>query len=100
MSEHAGFCIPLLEALHHGLPVVALGAAAVPETLGDAGVVLAEKDPVMVASGVARVLGDAGLRERLAAAGAARLADFDLEISRRRMLDVLEGALRRIAVPA
>ena len=40
MSVHEGFCAPLIEALAHGMPVVARAAGAVPETLGDAGVVL------------------------------------------------------------
>ena len=44
MSVHEGFCAPLIEALAHGVPVVARGAGAVPETLGGAGVVLEEAD--------------------------------------------------------
>ena len=38
LSEHEGFCVPLLEAMHHRVPIVAFAAAAVPETLRDAGV--------------------------------------------------------------
>ena len=40
MSVHEGFCAPLIEALAHGVPVVARAAGAVPETLGGAGVLL------------------------------------------------------------
>ena len=40
MSAHEGFCAPLIEALAHGVPVVARSAGAVPETLGGAGLVL------------------------------------------------------------
>ena len=36
-SEHEGFCAPLLEAMHYGVPVVAYGIAAVPETVLGAG---------------------------------------------------------------
>ena len=44
MSVHEGFCAPLIEALAHGVPVVARGAGAVPETLGGAGLVLDDAD--------------------------------------------------------
>ena len=53
-SDHEGFCVPLLEAMHHRLPVIAYGAAAVPETLADAGIVLPSKSPVLVAAAVQR----------------------------------------------
>ena len=42
MSEHEGFCIPLLESLAHDVPVVAFAAAAVPETLDGAGILFRE----------------------------------------------------------
>ena len=41
LSEHEGFCVPLVEAMHFGLPIVARAAAAVPGTLGAAGILLA-----------------------------------------------------------
>jgi glycosyltransferase involved in cell wall biosynthesis len=78
LSEHEGFCVPLLEAMHHRVPIVAYDAAAVPETLGDAGILLPRKDAATVAAAVDRVLRDDALRARLVAAGTQRLADFDL----------------------
>ncbi len=43
MSEHEGFCAPLLEAFRFGLPVMSFDAGAVAETLGGAGVLVREK---------------------------------------------------------
>ena len=43
MSEHEGFCIPLIEAMVHDVPVLAYEAAAVPETLDGAGILFREK---------------------------------------------------------
>jgi glycosyltransferase involved in cell wall biosynthesis len=77
-SEHEGFCVPLLEAMSHRLPIVAFAEAAVPETLGDAGVLLDTKDPCTIAVAVERVLRDEPLRTQLVAAGTRRLAEFDL----------------------
>jgi glycosyltransferase involved in cell wall biosynthesis len=81
-SDHEGFCVPLLEAMHHGLPVVAYASSAVPETLGGAGVCLPEKSPGVVAAAVWRVVADAGVRRALVAAGRRRLADFAPERTR------------------
>jgi glycosyltransferase involved in cell wall biosynthesis len=64
-SEHEGFCVPVVEAMSLGLPVVALGAAALPETVGEAGLVWEAADPFLLAESVARVVGDRTLREEL-----------------------------------
>lgn len=93
VSEHEGFCIPLLEAMFHDVPVVAFNAAAVPETLGDAGVLLDENDPLTVAVAVEQVLTRPGLRDRLVDAGHRRLAHFSLERSRSRLVDALAPVL-------
>ncbi|HUG52607.1 MAG TPA: glycosyltransferase family 4 protein [Vicinamibacteria bacterium] len=65
LSEHEGFCVPLLEAMAFGLPVVAYDAGAVRETLRGGGVLLREKDPSVVAGLVHRLLADQGLRARV-----------------------------------
>jgi len=43
LSEHEGYCVPLVEAFRFGVPVMAADAGAVPETLGGAGVLIREK---------------------------------------------------------
>jgi glycosyltransferase involved in cell wall biosynthesis len=62
LSEHEGFCVPLQEAMHFGLPVVAYDAGAVRETLHGGGVLLREKLPEQVAGLVHQVLHDERLR--------------------------------------
>lgn len=89
LSEHEGFCVPLLEAMHHGLPVVAYAAAAVPETLDGAGLLLEAKEPALVAAAVARVQRDRELCAGLRSAAAGRLAHFSLERSRARLLELI-----------
>jgi glycosyltransferase involved in cell wall biosynthesis len=93
-SDHEGFCAPLLEAMHHRLPVVAYGAAAVPETVLDAGIVLPSKSPVLVATAVQRVLTDRGLRDELIAAGLARSRAFTLDGARRSFAQAIEQVLQ------
>src|SRR5919197_5797938 len=67
LSDHEGFCVPLIEAMRSDLPIVAHGAGAIPETLGDAGVLLEDKTPDAVADALERVVGDQQLREDLVA---------------------------------
>jgi glycosyltransferase involved in cell wall biosynthesis len=65
VSEHEGFGVPILEAMAARLPVVAYAAAAIPETMGGAGVLLHTKNPSVVAAAVQGLMEDADLRLRL-----------------------------------
>jgi glycosyltransferase involved in cell wall biosynthesis len=95
LSDHEGFCVPLLEAMHHELPIVAFASSAVPETLDGAGLVLPAKRPGHVAAAVQRVLGDPSLRDALVATGRRRLGDFSLERTRLVWREALEPVLAR-----
>ncbi|HMC08574.1 MAG TPA: glycosyltransferase [Actinomycetota bacterium] len=92
MSEHEGFGAPLLEAMHLGLPVVAYAAAAVPETVGVAGVLLREKRYEEVAALVHLVVGDERLRTSLVESGRARAGEFRPERHEGRIRELI-GAL-------
>lgn len=93
-SDHEGFCVPIVEAMGRGVPVVAFGSTAVPETVGDAGIVLDSKEPLRFAAAVARVIADGELRRHMVDAGAARVRKrFSLERSRDRFVAVLRDRL-------
>ena len=62
LSEHEGFCVPLLEAMALEVPVVAFDAGAVAETLQGGGLLLKDKPPAEVAALLDRVAQDDGLR--------------------------------------
>jgi glycosyltransferase involved in cell wall biosynthesis len=94
-SNHEGFCAPLLEAMYLGVPVVAFDAAAVAETVLDAGIVLGSKHPVLVAAAADRVLRDARLREVLIDRGRERARSFTLESARRSFVAAVEEALEK-----
>jgi glycosyltransferase involved in cell wall biosynthesis len=98
LSEHEGFCIPLLEAMRAGTPIVALDAGAVAETLGGAGILLSEARPATVAAAVARVHRDDRLSAWLADAGHRRVTDFTADATRRLFVEVLSGVADRARV--
>ncbi|MBN1939281.1 MAG: glycosyltransferase [Candidatus Aminicenantes bacterium] len=82
LSEHEGFCLPLVESMMFDLPIVALGAAAVPYTLGEAGLVLHEFRPGRTAEAVHLAAKDPSLRAALVESGRRelrRLKDFPRE---------------------
>jgi glycosyltransferase involved in cell wall biosynthesis len=92
LSEHEGFCVPLVEAMLHEVPIVAFSAAAVPETLGDAGVLLTTKDACTVAAAVARVASDNSLRAAMTARGLERAAHYDVSRTGPAFVAALERA--------
>lgn len=92
LSDHEGFCAPLVEAMHFGLPVVAHAAGAIPETLGDAGLLLEDKSPERVAEALDRVVHDGALRAELVQKGRARVADFSRARVGQRLRDALGEA--------
>jgi L-malate glycosyltransferase len=93
VSEHEGFCVPLLEAMHNEVPVVAYASTAVPETLGDGGLLLPNKQHATVAAAVWRVVSDDDLRRTMVARGKAHLADYALPVSRQKLVDALTPVL-------
>ena len=78
LSEHEGFCVPLLESMSLGVPIVAYDAGAVSETLAGAGVLLESKDPLEVAVRVHNLLGDGDRLRASVAAGTTRAQEFSL----------------------
>ncbi|MBF6557183.1 MAG: glycosyltransferase family 4 protein [Acidimicrobiales bacterium] len=98
LSEHEGFCIPLLEAMQSDVPIVAFAAGAVPETLGQAGILIDSKRPSVVAAAVHRVRGDDDLAGRLVRAGRRRLEEFLPAATGARFVEVLAALADRQAV--
>lgn len=101
MSEHEGFGVPLVEAMACDVPVLAYGAAAVPETMGGRGVVFDEKHFAALAEVVRLLSDDAEVRARVIAGQRQRVAELSFENTRRALGEALaplvapRGAPRR-----
>jgi len=96
LSEHEGYCVPLVEAMHFGVPVLAFDAGAVRETLRGGGVLLTSKRPEEVAGLLHEVVTDARLRAAVLATqqrAVARLRSTDFgTLLLDRLRPVLESA--------
>jgi glycosyltransferase involved in cell wall biosynthesis len=79
LSEHEGFCAPLVEAMAMDVPILAFAAAAVPETLGGAGLTFSPKDLEFAAELLGAMIYDEPLRQAILAGQRRRLADFGLD---------------------
>jgi len=92
LSEHEGFCIPLLEAFHFGVPVIARAVGGVPEVAGDAALLLDERDGESVAAELlALAVADGELRAELRRRGAARIAAYAPQRTARTLREALES---------
>jgi glycosyltransferase involved in cell wall biosynthesis len=94
-SLHEGFCVPLVEAMHFGLPILARRAAAMPETLADAGVLFTRLGYEEVAEMVHFLVTDAGLRARIIDRQRVRLQ----ELAPSRVEATLRTHLSHLGVP-
>lgn len=92
LSAHEGYGAPLIEAMHFGLPVVALDAGAVKETLRGGGVLLSGEPPEVIAELLGKLITDVSFR-------AAVLKTQEQALARIRSVDIgerLDHALRTV----
>ena len=93
-SFEEGFGFPVLEAMTVGVPVVAAGRGALPEVLGDAGLLVDPDDPDHMASAIAQMLVDDELAARSASKGLIRSRHFDWQRTAHGVLDAYQLALQ------
>ncbi|MGH2769702.1 MAG: glycosyltransferase family 4 protein [Actinomycetota bacterium] len=92
-TRFEGFGAPALEAMSLGCPVVASNAAAVPEVVGEAGILLDADDLDGWTRALGRILGDEAQRDELIRRGLARAAEFSWERAGQLQLSAYEKAL-------
>ena len=90
MSEHEGFGVPLLEAMHFHIPVLAFSSSAVPETMGDAGILFKEKRHEEIAELINLVATNSDVRGRIISSQNKRLLDFDARKIGEKLMSFIE----------
>lgn len=94
MSEHEGFCVPAIEAMAFGIPVVALDRGAVGETVGTGGMLWSENDPALFAASFHEVLSSPDLAWELGQRGRERFREiFSNAVIAKRFMDSIQEFL-------
>jgi glycosyltransferase involved in cell wall biosynthesis len=90
MSEHEGFCVPLVEAMHYDVPILAYDCTNVPFTLGDAGVLVKRLDYRLFAELAHEMTSNDTLRQQIIRTQRARLPAFAPELVEKQLFECLE----------
>ena len=91
MSEHEGFCVPLLEAMKRNLPILAYAEAAVPETLGESELLFTKKEYEKMAEAVDRLQKDELFHTRILKEQRQSLKRFDSVKTRQQFIELVYG---------
>lgn len=94
MSEHEGFCVPIVESMYFNVPVVARDTSAIAWTMGGSGVLLPDDDPIMAVEMVNRVLTDETLKEKILKNQRIRLQDFDNQKVKTQFLQIIDKIIQ------
>ena len=90
MSDHEGFCVPLIESMISHVPILAKSTSAIPGTLGNSGFLLPDNDPVTAALAAERIMTDNTLKKSIIMAQNERLKEFSEEKTSKAFLDAVE----------
>jgi glycosyltransferase involved in cell wall biosynthesis len=95
MSEHEGFCVPLVEAMKFEIPILAFANSAIPETMGNGGILLKEKEPKITAEWIDQLTKSSELCDKIRKNQRQRLTDFQYDkiagIYERHLKKFIEG---------
>jgi glycosyltransferase involved in cell wall biosynthesis len=92
-SLYEGFGLPPLEAMARGIPTVVANSSSLPEVIGNAGIAVDAKSPVLFARAMLELMRDAALREDLSRKGLARAGELSWRRAAERHLDVYKYVL-------
>lgn len=95
LSQHEGFCVPLVEAMCFDVPVVAYDSCAIAGTLGGAGILLPNNDPLEAAAAVNFVMTHSEVREKVIKNQRERLLDFEHDKIEQQFLTYLKGFIEQ-----
>ncbi len=97
MSEHEGFCIPLVESMHFQVPIIAYNAGAVPDTLGGSGILINHKKFGEIAQIINILMSNDSLKEQIIKQQNERLMNFNNEKATILLKNNIELVLKSIS---
>ncbi len=94
MSEHEGFCVPLVEAMFFDVPIIAYNSSAIPDTLGGSGILIDNKDPIFVSYLIDKLEKDKQLRDSVIKKQRERLKDFSYDVIKEKFVTQLKDFIK------
>lgn len=94
MSEHEGFCVPLIESMYFGVPIIAYNSSAIPHTLGQCGVLVDNKDFIEISDIIEKIVKDKSYREQIINGQYERLKFFSRENSKNIFRDCIQKFIK------
>ncbi len=92
MSEHEGFCVPIVEAMSYQIPIVAYSSCAVPETLGEGGILIGDKNMDAFAEAIHRIVTSLEEKENIQKKQVQEMKKYDVT----KLVEDLKGCIRMI----
>ena len=92
MSEHEGFCVPIVEAQNHGLPIIALGKTAVKETIGCEQIIFNNIDYLKIASAIYILNKNIDYQAYLKIKGKENIKRFNKDIIIKKYLEIISNS--------
>lgn len=93
MSEHEGFCVPLLESMFFKIPILAYSSTAIPYTLGGSGILFKKKNYEEIAELINLLNTDKSLRKKVVNSQNKRLRDFHPNKIERKLINLLKNVM-------
>ncbi len=90
MSEHEGFCVPLVEAMYFDVPILAYDSSAIKDTLGGAGLLLNDKNALECAALIDYLIQHEKIRDEVIENQRERLKDFSYEVIGNQFLKIIQ----------
>ncbi len=95
MSEHEGFCIPIIESQFTGLPVIALNTSVISDTMGEGQIIIDELDYGLFAGAIRRVSTDKNLRDALIRDGIDNYRNYENDRIGQQWMEVIDLIFNR-----
>jgi glycosyltransferase involved in cell wall biosynthesis len=93
MSEHEGFCVPLLESMYFNLPILAYNSTAIPFTLDKSGILINSKKYEEIAELINLIIEDSKIRNQIIKKETERLQDFDSNKTKIKLKQIIDKVI-------
>ena len=89
MSEHEGFCVPLIESMYFEVPILAYNSSAIKETLGGSGILINKKNYLMIAELINQIIENNDLKNQIINNQKKQLKKYELNNVKQKLFNVI-----------